>query len=147
MVEPWKFSTSFQPLATWRLLTNKNAYQSRQKNNGITNMDITFRVTNSCIPCHLFKLQIPSSPLQIPHHICCSIPSHRLIHTNYARRRRSVVTTAMASSANVVSPELPSLKLNDGTFIPLVSPCARPSIPANYKSDWLWQLVFIDPRT
>lgn len=42
--------------------------------------------------------------------------------------------------------ELPSLKLNDGTSIPLVSPCALLSIPANHKSDWLRQLVFIDHR-
>lgn len=112
-------------------------------------MNNTFRIssqTHALLRSHLFKLQIPSAPLHIPHHICCSIPSQRLIHTNYARRRRSVVTTAMASSANVVSPELPSLELNDGTFIPLVSPCTRPSIPANYKSDWLWQLVFINHR-
>lgn len=152
MVEPWKFSTSFQPLATWRSLTNRN-YKLKTLINQDRKIIVLLILRRFYIHIsrhklmHVFKLQIPSSPLHIPHHICCSIPSHRLIHINYARRRRSVVTTAMASSANVASPELPSLKLNDGTFIPLVSPCARPSIPANSKSDWLWQLVFIDHRT
>lgn len=53
----------------------------------------------------------------------------------------------MSSSANVPTPELPLLKLNDGTSIPLVSRCALLTILANNKSDWLWQLVFIDHRS